>query len=51
MFVNCGVYSKILKCANTPINKTSSLLQTLSAEDVSRKKEFYAFVLTKVTSK
>ena len=49
--MNCGVYSKILKCANTPINKISSGLQTLSAEDVSRKKEFYAFVLTKTTSK
>ena len=51
LFVNCGVYSKIFKCANTPVDKISSWLQTMSAEDVSRKQEFYAFVLTKISSK
>ena len=52
LFVNCGVYSKIIKYANTLIKKKiiSGWLQTSSAVDVSWKQEFYAFVLPKITS-
>ena len=50
LFVNCGVYSKIIKYANTSIKKKiiRGWLQTSSAVGVSRKQEFYAFVVTKI---
>ena len=43
--MNCGVYSKIIKYANTSIKKIiTGKLKMLSAVDVFRKQEFYAFV-------